>query len=37
MGLDLGYKMDVAAIPMEILSKFPLIRFYVAFTNDGSS
>ena len=24
MGLDLGYKVDVAAIPIEILSKFPL-------------
>ena len=24
MGLDLGYKMDVAAIPIEILRKFPL-------------
>ena len=25
MGLDLGYKVDVAAIPIEILSKFPLL------------
>ena len=24
MGLDLGCKVDVAAIPIEILSKFPL-------------
>ena len=24
MGLDLGYKVDVAAIPIKILSKFPL-------------
>ena len=24
MGLDLGYKVDVAAIPIEMLSKFPL-------------
>ena len=24
MGLDLGYKVDVAAISIEILSKFPL-------------
>ena len=23
MGLDLGYKVDVAAIPIKILSKFP--------------
>ena len=23
MGLDLGYKLDVAAIPIKILSKFP--------------
>ena len=25
MGLDLGYKIDVAAIPSKILSKFPLL------------
>ena len=24
MGLDLGYKVDVAAMPIEILPKFPL-------------
>ena len=24
MGLNLGYKVDVAAIPIKILSKFPL-------------
>ena len=24
MGLDLGYKVDVAVIPIEIFSKFPL-------------
>ena len=24
MGLDLGYKVDVVAIPIEIFSKFPL-------------
>ena len=24
MGLDLGYTVDVAAIPIKILSKFPL-------------
>ena len=24
MGLDLGYKVDVAPIPIKILSKFPL-------------
>ena len=24
MGLDMGYKVDVVAIPIEIVSKFPL-------------
>ena len=37
MGLDLGYKVDVAAIPIEILSKFPLspLRNALEHCHDG--
>ena len=37
MGLGLGYKVDVAAIPIEILSKFPLspLQNVLEYCHDG--
>ena len=40
MGLDLGYKVDVAAIPIKILSKFPdlaLFDFFIIFKTQRTS